>query len=166
MVVSFLTPHGSKIATTVAILSPALPQGESWIPKMVPSTFFSLLLPPWGLTPLQIIKNFAKALFYCFPLEGEQANDCNGSCTSWAVGGRKNQSHQGVYDYHKKEIGTRFFFFKKPRECSGIQLSPWGRAGDKIATVVAIWEPWGVEKSTSSRVLRLSQKLQQKKFLK
>jgi hypothetical protein len=28
-VISFLTPHGSQIATTVAILSPALPQGES-----------------------------------------------------------------------------------------------------------------------------------------
>jgi len=25
-----MTPHGSQIATTVAILSPALPQGESY----------------------------------------------------------------------------------------------------------------------------------------
>jgi hypothetical protein len=29
-VVGFLTPHGSQIATTVAILSPAPPQGGSY----------------------------------------------------------------------------------------------------------------------------------------
>jgi hypothetical protein len=29
IILAFLTPHGSQIATTVAILSPALPQGES-----------------------------------------------------------------------------------------------------------------------------------------
>jgi hypothetical protein len=30
IILAFLTPHGSQIATTVAILSPALPQGESY----------------------------------------------------------------------------------------------------------------------------------------
>jgi len=30
IILGILTPHGSQIATTVAILSPALPQGESY----------------------------------------------------------------------------------------------------------------------------------------
>ena len=38
-VVGFLTPHGSQIATTVAILSPALPQGESYGTESFTSVF-------------------------------------------------------------------------------------------------------------------------------
>jgi hypothetical protein len=37
IILEFLTPHGSKIATTVAILSPALPQGESYNTESVES---------------------------------------------------------------------------------------------------------------------------------
>jgi hypothetical protein len=44
---------------------------------------------------------------------------------------------------------------KKPREGSGIQLLLFGGEGDKIATVVAIWEPWGVIKQIAITVLRL-----------
>jgi hypothetical protein len=39
-------------------------------------------------------------------------------------------------------------------------------SGQTIATVVAHREPWGVKKGIASRVLRLSQNLQQKKFYK
>jgi len=53
-------------------------------------------LSPCGLTPLHFTKILVKLTFFSSPLEGERANDCNGSCTSGAVRGQKPTATTGL----------------------------------------------------------------------
>ena len=43
--------------------------------------------------------------------------------------------------YHPPRRAYSPSLYENTRQAYGLQLSPWGRAGDKIATLVAIWEP-------------------------
>ncbi len=64
----------------------------------------------------------------------------------------------------KKQKGIRFFFFKKPREGSGIRLPRFSGEQANDCNFVAHREPWGVRKLLATTILRLSKKLQQKNF--